>query len=146
MPARVDEGSSLRKGFDTRLSDRIVPDVLRIADRRWLSLSLIAWAAILIWFVWKRWAAIHWLSLGDTDDNMRMMQVRAWLAEHWDPATDRRAWAAAVVDAGLTGGSAVGRTLGLVGIEVGFCHDSSLISCGISGTRGVLDGGSESSS
>ena len=32
MPARVDEGSSLRKGFDTRLSDRIVPDVLRIAD------------------------------------------------------------------------------------------------------------------
>ena len=27
-------------------------------------------------------------------------EVRAWLAEHWDPATDRRAWAAAVVDAG----------------------------------------------
>ncbi|MGY1752014.1 acyl-CoA dehydrogenase family protein [Blastococcus sp. SYSU D01042] len=27
-------------------------------------------------------------------------EVRAWLAAHWDPAVDRRAWAAAVVDAG----------------------------------------------
>jgi alkylation response protein AidB-like acyl-CoA dehydrogenase len=27
-------------------------------------------------------------------------EVRAWLAEHWDPAADRSAWRAAVVDAG----------------------------------------------
>ncbi|WP_310099599.1 AcrB/AcrD/AcrF family protein [Sphingomonas sp. BE138] len=40
---------------------------------------MLAWAAIAIWYVWQRWAAIQWLSLGDTDDNMRLMQVRALL-------------------------------------------------------------------
>ena len=44
-----------------------------------MSLTLIAWLAIAVFFVWQRWAAIHWLSLGDTDDNMRLMQVRALL-------------------------------------------------------------------
>lgn len=48
-------------------------------DRNWLSLTLIAWVVIAAWFVWQRWPAIHWLSLGDTDDNMRLMQVRALL-------------------------------------------------------------------
>lgn len=35
-----------------------------------------------------------------TSDAELRDEVRAWLAAHWDPATDRRAWAAAVVDAG----------------------------------------------
>lgn len=48
-------------------------------DRHWIKLTGIAWVVIAIFFVWKRWAAIHWLSLGDTDDNMRLMQVRALL-------------------------------------------------------------------
>ncbi|SOC47540.1 Acyl-CoA dehydrogenase [Blastococcus aggregatus] len=34
-----------------------------------------------------------------SDDEVRT-EVRAWLAAHWDPAADRTAWAAAVVDAG----------------------------------------------
>jgi alkylation response protein AidB-like acyl-CoA dehydrogenase len=34
-----------------------------------------------------------------TDDEVRA-QVRAWLADHWDPARDRREWLSAVVDAG----------------------------------------------
>jgi MFS family permease len=29
--------------------------------------------------IWYRWAAIHWFTLGDTDDNLRIAQVRAWL-------------------------------------------------------------------
>ncbi|MEH3046385.1 AcrB/AcrD/AcrF family protein [Sphingomonas adhaesiva] len=49
-------------------------------DRRWIRLTLYAWAVIMVWYLWKRWTAIQWLSLGDTDDNMRLMQVRAWLA------------------------------------------------------------------
>lgn len=49
-------------------------------DRHWLRLVLLAWLAITIWYVWQRWPAIHWLQLGDTDDNMRLMQVRALLA------------------------------------------------------------------
>ena len=48
-------------------------------DRHWLRLTLIAWLAISIWFLFDRWNYVHWLSLGDTDDNMRLMQVRALL-------------------------------------------------------------------
>ncbi len=60
---------------------RSVPShVAALVDRRWLPLTLIAWIGIAAWYVWQRWAAIHWLSLGDTDDNMRLVQVRAWLA------------------------------------------------------------------
>ena len=49
-------------------------------DRRWVALSLIAWVVIAAWFLWDRWSQVTYLSLGDTDDNMRLMQVRAWLA------------------------------------------------------------------
>nr|WP_221240375.1 AcrB/AcrD/AcrF family protein [Sphingobium boeckii] len=42
----------------------------------WLILIwLIASAGLIAW----RWGRIHWLALGDTDDNMRLMEVRAWL-------------------------------------------------------------------
>lgn len=51
----------------------------RDLDRHWIKLTTIAWVVIAIFYVWQRWAAIHWLSLGDTDDNMRLMQVRALL-------------------------------------------------------------------
>jgi hypothetical protein len=47
--------------------------------RNWVALTLVAWVVIAAWFVWDRWAAVRWLALGDTDDNMRLMQVRAWL-------------------------------------------------------------------
>lgn len=51
----------------------------RELERHWLSLTLIAWVVIAVWFVWQRWPGIYWLSLSDTDDNMRLMQVRALL-------------------------------------------------------------------
>lgn len=54
-------------------------DLARAIDRHWLRLTLIAWAAATLYFLWDRWDAIHALALGDTDDNMRLMQVRAWL-------------------------------------------------------------------
>ncbi len=56
-----------------------VPVLADLIARRWLALTLIAWAAMSIWFVHDRWNAVYWLSLGDTDDNMRLMQVRALL-------------------------------------------------------------------
>ncbi|MDP1027984.1 AcrB/AcrD/AcrF family protein [Sphingomonas sp. KR1UV-12] len=55
-------------------------ELRRNLDRHWLALVLVAWLAIAAWFVWDRWTGIRWLSLGDTDDNMRLMQVRAWMA------------------------------------------------------------------
>ncbi|MEH3038294.1 MAG: AcrB/AcrD/AcrF family protein [Sphingomonas adhaesiva] len=51
----------------------------QLLDRRWIRLTLYAWAVIMAWYLWKRWNAIQWLSLGDTDDNMRLMQVRGLL-------------------------------------------------------------------
>ncbi|MCU6454653.1 AcrB/AcrD/AcrF family protein [Sphingomonas sp. A2-49] len=48
-------------------------------DRRWVALTLAAWAVVTVWYVWSDWNLVRWLSLGDTDDNMRLMQVRAWL-------------------------------------------------------------------
>ncbi len=63
----------------------------RALDRHWLRLTLLAWLGIAIWYVWQRWAAIHWLSLGDTDDNMRLMQVRALLnGQRWFDLRDYR--------------------------------------------------------
>jgi hypothetical protein len=37
------------------------------------------WLTVGGWFILRGWAAIHSFDLGDTDDNMRMMQVRALL-------------------------------------------------------------------
>lgn len=52
----------------------------READRYWLRWTLLAWMLVLGILLWQRSANVHWLALGDTDDNMRLMQVRAWLA------------------------------------------------------------------
>ncbi len=48
-------------------------------DRHWIRLTLIAWACVAVYFLWDRWANVTFLALGDTDDNMRLMQVRALL-------------------------------------------------------------------
>jgi hypothetical protein len=53
--------------------------ITRALDRHWLRLTLVAWLAVTIWYVWNDWNLVRWLSLGDTDDNMRLMQVRALL-------------------------------------------------------------------
>lgn len=46
-------------------------------DWRWW--WLIAWAGFAVWLLAYKWAAIHWFALSDTDDNMRISQVRALL-------------------------------------------------------------------
>ncbi|GAA0735768.1 AcrB/AcrD/AcrF family protein [Sphingomonas japonica] len=54
-------------------------DLARILDRYWVRLALAAWAAMAAWYFWQRWGSIYWLALSDTDDNLRLAQVRAWL-------------------------------------------------------------------
>lgn len=46
---------------------------------RWRLLVLLLWLAACVWLVWQRWGPIQWFALGDTDDNLRIAQVRAWL-------------------------------------------------------------------
>lgn len=49
-------------------------------DRHWRLLVTLFWLATAAAFVWARWNYIGWFALGDTDDNLRMMEVRALLA------------------------------------------------------------------
>lgn len=58
---------------------RALPDWARDLDRRWMTLILLCWLVYAAWQVFAGWNQIRWLSLGDTDDNMRLAQVRAWL-------------------------------------------------------------------
>ncbi len=48
--------------------------------RRWRLLVALAWVLTSAVFLYNRWGAVSWFALGDTDDNMRVMQVRALLA------------------------------------------------------------------
>lgn len=52
---------------------------------------MIAWLAVCVYLLVSRQANIHWLILGDTDDNMRLMQVRALLnGQGWYDLTNYR--------------------------------------------------------
>ena len=49
-------------------------------ERRWRWLVLLFWLGTSAFLLWQRWGAINAFALGDTDDNMRIMQVRALIA------------------------------------------------------------------
>ncbi|HMG47143.1 MAG TPA: AcrB/AcrD/AcrF family protein [Allosphingosinicella sp.] len=50
-----------------------------LLDRHWRWFLLLAWLVIAGFMLWDRWGLIRIFALGDTDDNMRIMQVRALL-------------------------------------------------------------------
>jgi hypothetical protein len=52
---------------------------LDFVGRRWKTITLLVWLGLCAWFIADKWHDIRWFGLGDTDDNMRIMQVRAWL-------------------------------------------------------------------
>ena len=62
-----------------RKDDLPIERILVLLERHWKLISVAAWLAFCAWFVFVRWSNIHAFALGDTDDNMRMMQVRALL-------------------------------------------------------------------
>ena len=51
----------------------------RFVDRHWRWWTLLFWLCASTIFVFQNWARIRGFALGDTDDNMRMMQVRGLL-------------------------------------------------------------------
>ncbi len=65
-----------------RLGERIGSEL----SREWKWIVLIGWALIAAWYLSKYAPAMRYLSLGDTDDNLRYVQVRDWLAgqDWWD--------------------------------------------------------------
>ncbi|RVT42452.1 hypothetical protein [Sphingobium algorifonticola] len=63
--------------------DRIRPHVTRVsayADENWKWLTFLAWVGIAAFYIVARWQQVHWMVLSDTDDNIRYVQVKDWLA------------------------------------------------------------------
>jgi hypothetical protein len=52
---------------------------VEIAERHWKWVIVLVWLAICAWFIFEKWNDIRIFGLGDTDDNMRIMQVRGLL-------------------------------------------------------------------
>lgn len=61
----------MEKGAGSKLTDAF--------QRHWLALVLLFWVGIAIYLFWDKWGGIQAFHLWDTDDNLRMMQVRALL-------------------------------------------------------------------
>jgi hypothetical protein len=49
-------------------------------ERHWRWLVLAFWIGGAALLLYQRWLPIRWFALGDTDDNLRMMQVRGLLS------------------------------------------------------------------
>lgn len=47
--------------------------------REWIWITFLVWLGYCLWSIHSSWDQIRWFGLGDTDDNMRIMQVRALL-------------------------------------------------------------------
>src|SRR3954465_13946356 len=50
-----------------------------LVERKWKLITVLVWLAFCVFQIASHWQQIRWFSLGDTDDNMRIMQVRALL-------------------------------------------------------------------
>jgi hypothetical protein len=62
-----------------RKDDLPVDRLLALLERHWKLLTVVAWLIFCAWFIYSGWWNITHFNLGDTDDNMRMMQVRGLL-------------------------------------------------------------------
>src|SRR3954471_20375402 len=71
-PERLMPPQRVGKGLQVNEVERL--------ERQWRLVVLLIWLVACALFVVTQWAQIRGFSLGDTDDNMRIMQVRAWLA------------------------------------------------------------------
>jgi hypothetical protein len=64
---------------------------LGLLDRHWKLVVVLAWLAFCTMFLIQKWADIRGFGLGDTDDNMRIMQVRGLLhGQGWFDLRDYR--------------------------------------------------------
>ena len=58
----------------------MIDGLKQFLDRRWRWLILLTWLLYAAWLIYARWNYIAGFILSDTDDNMRMSQVRALLS------------------------------------------------------------------
>jgi hypothetical protein len=57
----------------------VIAGALDWLARHWKSIAVLTWLGFCCWFIFNEWNSIRYFALGDTDDNMRIMQVRALL-------------------------------------------------------------------
>src|SRR3954471_17775336 len=57
----------------------VIASALDWLARHWKWVALLTWLGLSCWFIFNNWNSIRYFALGDTDDNMRIMQVRALL-------------------------------------------------------------------
>ena len=57
----------------------MVDSLMERVMARWKLIVVLAWLGYAAWFLLWRWGQIHAFALGDTDDNLRLVQVRDWL-------------------------------------------------------------------
>ena len=62
------------------VASRAAAALLRWANENWKWLVFLLWIGISAYYLSVRAANIHWFALGDTDDNIRYLQVHDWLA------------------------------------------------------------------
>jgi hypothetical protein len=62
-----------------RKEQTIEERALALAARHWKLITLLVWLGVCAWFIANNYDSIRFFRLGDTDDNMRMMQVRGLL-------------------------------------------------------------------
>jgi hypothetical protein len=61
------------------------------SERHWKWIVLLVWLAVCGWFLFQKWNQIRFFGLPDTDDNMRIMQVRGLLhGQAWFDLRDYR--------------------------------------------------------
>ncbi|MEO7635904.1 MAG: AcrB/AcrD/AcrF family protein [Sphingomicrobium sp.] len=65
--------------MDERKDQELHAHALELAAKHWKWCVAVVWLGFCAWFLFNKWGAIHLFALGDTDDNMRMMQVRGLL-------------------------------------------------------------------
>jgi hypothetical protein len=71
--------------------DKWERQAIELTERHWKWLVVIAWLVICGWFIFQKWNEIRFFGLPDTDDNMRIMQVRALLhGQSWYDLRDYR--------------------------------------------------------
>jgi len=49
-------------------------------ERRWRTVVWLMFAGACAYFLYYKWGQIRWLALSDTDDNLRLAEVKAWIA------------------------------------------------------------------
>lgn len=71
--------------------DKWERQAIEFTERHWMRIVVIAWLVICAWFLFQKWSDIRFFNLPDTDDNMRIMQVRALLhGQGWFDLRDYR--------------------------------------------------------